>query len=175
LGRQITDPGRARAARAEAFLKVALFAKVYENFKGSPLPPPAALERAMISYGAGPKVAKNARQVLMRSAQQGGYFELKQDRLIAPVIRDGNQSDAPSANEEKGGNGAGGGSGSGGDQHPLIQGLLLELPSPKTPWSTQQRMNWLGMANSIFKLLYTSQDGAEIEIRLKEKKAEDLN
>ena len=109
LGRQIIDPQYERAAKAEAFLKVPLYAKVYENYKGSQLPPPAALERAIIGYGVGSKVSKNARQVLMRSAQQSGYFDLSQDRLTAPPIR----GNALPEQQRKDDNEKGGGGGNG--------------------------------------------------------------
>lgn len=164
LGRQIIDPQYERAARAEAFLKVPLFAKVYENFKGSPLPPQAGLERAIVSYGAGSKVVKNARQVLMRSAKQAGYFELSADRLTAPPIR-GNAQEQPKDKEERK-SGSGGSGGNGGTGHPLIDGLLQTLPKPNTPWSPQERMNWLVMANSIFKIIYQSQDQGDVILTL---------
>lgn len=110
LGRQIIDPQFERGARAKAFLEVPLFSKVYENYKGSQLPPPAAIERTMISYGVGSKVAKNARQVLMRSGQQAGYFDLSSDRLTAPPIRIDEQAQQEKPREKPGG-GEGGGSG----------------------------------------------------------------
>lgn len=168
LGRQLIDPQNDRSARAEAFLRVPLFAKVFENFKGSPLPPPAALERAITGYGVGSKVAKNARQVLMRSAQQGGYFELSQDRLAAPPIRGGvmpekQRNETP---EKPSGNGGGGG-----DLHPLIQGLLMTLPKETGPWPLQDRANWLTMANSIFKMIYPAKDG-DVNITIKAERGE---
>lgn len=166
LGRQIIDTQYERPARAEAFLRVPLFAKVYENFKGSPLPPQAGLERALNEYGVGAKVVKNARQVLMRSAKQGGYFELSPDRLTMPPIRGGALPDTPK--DEFGKGGSSGNGGDGGVRHPLIEGLLLTLPKPPTPWSTVDRMNWLVMANSIFKNIYKSETATDIEIRLKE-------
>ena len=175
LGRQIIDPQHERAARVEAFLKVPLFAKVYDNYKGSPLPPQAGLERALNSYGVGAKVVKNARQVLMRSAKQAGYFELSPDRLTAPPIR-GKAAEHPKDKDEKkngsGGTGSGSGSG-GGSGHPLIDGLLQTLPPPNATWSSQDRMNWLVMANSIFKIIYQSQDNGDVAITYKQPPKED--
>src|SRR3989339_689545 len=52
------------AQGVHAFLPVELYQKVFEQFKGSPLPPHAGLERALVSLGVGEKVKDKARQVL---------------------------------------------------------------------------------------------------------------
>ncbi|MBI3431462.1 MAG: hypothetical protein HY018_04510 [Hydrogenophilales bacterium] len=167
LGIKIIDPQSDKPARAEAFLKVPLFAKVFEEFKGRQLPPQAGLERAMITYGVGAKVAKNARQVLMRSAKQAGYFDLSQDRLTAPPIRETEREEKkqkPPGETDKKTGGDDGGS----RLHPAFQLLLQTLPDPGTEWDAKQRMNWLVMANSAFNMIYKSeQDAKEIEINLK--------
>lgn len=112
LGRRVVDPQQERAARVEAFLAVPLFKRVYDDFKGSPLPPQAALERAIVAMGVGPKVADRARQVLLRSAKQAGFFELAEDRLTQPPLRADEKPAAPAEKEkEKPGGGNGGGSG----------------------------------------------------------------
>lgn len=110
LGRQIIDPLNERSAKAKAFMAVPLFEKVHESFKGGPLPPQAGLERSLISFGVGSKVAKNARQVLFRSAKQAGYFELSADRLTAPPIR---ATEQPPEAPRDGKNGGGGNHGTG--------------------------------------------------------------
>lgn len=167
LGRRIIDASQERAARADAFLMVPLFAKVFETFKGSPLPPQAGFERSLINLGVGSKVADRARQVLLRSAKQAGFFELKNDRLTLPPIKAGEGAPPPDQDREKdrhsnrGGNSGGSGSGTG---HPLIDGLIQTLPVPNTPWSTKERHNWLVMANSIFKMIYQTQDDGEVEV-----------
>jgi hypothetical protein len=165
LGRRIVDPQAERSARAEAFLEVPLYAKVFEEFKGGPLPPQAALQRALVTFGVGPKVAEKARQVLLRSARQGGYFELSQDRLTAPPIRAGSPVATPADPPQK--KTTGSGSGGGDDLHPLIQGLLLTLPKPPAEWPLTDRLNWLNMANSIFKMIYPSQETGDVEIKSK--------
>lgn len=168
LGRQMTDSQLERAARAESFLRVPLFKQVYEEFKGRPLPPQAALERTIIGLGVGAKVADKARQVLMRSAKQAGYFDLKPDRLTAPPIRENAIAvEQPLQREETTKPLSVGGSEA---YHPLIQGLLVTLPKAQANWSTADRMNWLTMANSILKTLYPPQDNVEIEIALRESK-----
>ena len=116
LGRQILEQATERKARVDSFLAVELYQKVYEEFKGGALPPQAAIERAIIKMGVGAKVADRARQALMRSAKQAGFFEQAADRLIKPIIKDGvvppaNDADANKGDKGKGGAGAGAGAG----------------------------------------------------------------
>lgn len=166
IGRQAVDPQYERAAKVKAFLSVPLFQKVYEEFKGRPLPPRAALERTIVNFGVGEKVKDRARQVLDRSAKQAGFFEAASDRLVKPRVDDtpdtSTENEHPAATEEKPKNG--GGSGNGGGMHPAFQLLLQTLPEPGAEWDTKQRMNWLIMANSAFNMIYKSKDGDEIAI-----------
>ena len=64
LGRQIMDPRQQRGGRASAFLRVPLYKAVFENFKTSVLPPPAALEREFVQLGVAEKQTGRARQSL---------------------------------------------------------------------------------------------------------------
>lgn len=170
LGRRVLDDDKVRAAKVEAFLSVELFSKVYEQFKGGPLPPQAALERSLVSMGVGDGVKDKARQVLMRSAKQAGFFEMASDRLTKPAIRSeshgsGGGEKPPSDDQKKHGGGSGGGS-----DHPLIQGLLLTLPKPGEDWASEERFNWLNMANSIFKMVYKDQaQSSDVEVKLLKK------
>jgi len=97
LGFALTDKAQEKAARAEAFLRVPLYRRVYEEFRNRQLPPrPAALERAFIGFGVAPKQGERARHAFDRSAQQAGYFEQAgKDRLIKPPTAslDGSLSD----------------------------------------------------------------------------------
>lgn len=171
LGKRVVDHVSEREARATAFLQVALYAKVYEDFKGGPLPGQAGLERAIATMGVGSKVADRARQVLLRSAKQAGFFEHAADRLVRPSIKaDTSTSRAPAGgNEEKPperkrvGGGDDGGSD---DHHPLIRGLLVTLPKQGEEWKAADRFNWLTLANTAFKMIYKSDDG-DVVISLK--------
>ena len=169
LGRQVIDPATERQARMNAFLAVELYSRVFEDFKGGPLPPQAGLERAIVKLGVGAKVADRARQALLRSAKQAGFFEQAADRLVKPSIRSV-EDVKDQGNNNKGGPGNGsGGNGGGGDEHPLIRGLLVTLPKPSESWPVKDRMNWLIMANSIFKAIYapgTSDGNGDIKINL---------
>ena len=108
---------------------------------------------------------------MLRSAKQAGFFEHAADRLVKPAIK----QEAPTAgkDDQRGDGGrekdqnngsSGGGFGGGGCQHPLIQGLLMTLPEPGNDWPTQERINWLTMAASIFKMIYTDQAPSSIQI-----------
>lgn len=154
LGMEILDPTTERKARMNAFLKVPLYEKVFEEFKGRALPPQAGLERAIITMGVGAKVADRARQALMRSAKQAGFFEQAPDRLIKPIIKDSGGPPPPPPPDETSQNKGGTPNQMKDDQHPLIAGLLVTLPAPGKEWPMADRANWLNMANSIFNAIY---------------------
>lgn len=168
LGRKIIDSQTEKSARADAFLKVPLFIRVFEDFKGRQLPPIAGLERALAGFGVGAKVVKNARQVLMRSAKQAGYFELNADRLTAPPSRISQGSEQQPKIDPPNTFGRNGGGGNGSGHHPFIEGLLQTLPPVGDDWTTEERMNWLNIASGVFKLLYKG-GAEEIEIKIKQK------
>lgn len=112
----------------------------------------------------------------MRSAKQAGFLDQAPDRFVKPSLRADGSNDAPLAGtsgaadagakrDDPKGSGSGGSGGSGGGhQHPLIQGLLMTLPEPGQDWEAQDRINWLTMAASIFKMIYTEQTPSSIRI-----------
>jgi hypothetical protein len=177
LGSRITDPDQEKAARAEAFLHVPLYRRIYEDFKGLVLPStPAALEAMIVNLGVSPKQKDKARQVFQRSAQQAGFFAYGNNKLISPMVSGPNsataktkieESYAGSGQEEKTRGDGNGGSSSGGQYHPFIQGLLQTLPEPNTEWQLSARKKWLQSALSIFDVIYKSQDDEQtLTVRL---------
>ncbi len=85
-----TDEARSRAAKATAFLNVPLFALTYEEFRNRQFPPrPLGLEQAFVGFGVLETRKTNARWAFDRSAQQAGFFENGDDRLIASRRRRG--------------------------------------------------------------------------------------
>lgn len=173
IGRQAIDPQYERSAKVKAFLTVPLFQRVYDEFKGRPLPPRAGLERTLVGFGVAEKVKDRARQVLDRSAKQAGFFDAATDRLVKPRIEEdtgGHGEEKQERKEEK----HGGGDGGGGSQfHPFIEGLLKTLPQPGTKWTLDGRVKWLQAAAHMFDLIYEAdQEGAEKEeIEVKKKKS----
>lgn len=173
LGRLAADPDQARAARARAFLTVPLFKAVYDKYRGSILPPAAALERDMVGLGVSEKQKDRARQVMERSAEFAGFFESGRNKLVMPAnVSAGTgagreQPRDPSSGAANGssskGSGAGSGAGSGGGpDDPLINALIQKLPTAG-PWPVADRVNWLKMLAMAFQMSY-GQD-ADIEIK----------
>ncbi|HEY4167763.1 MAG TPA: hypothetical protein VGM96_13345 [Reyranella sp.] len=176
LGRAIVDPNRARESRVRAFLNVPLFSAVFENYKGSVLPPASALERDMVGMGVADKMKDRARRVFERSAEQAGFFEQGRNRLVMPgvALRGDDAFSSPSESPEpehhsndsasKRSSGGGGGGGIEGF-HPFIQGLLKTLPDPDSDqeWNVEDRVKWLQTAANIFDLIYKGDGGIKVE------------
>jgi hypothetical protein len=178
LGFAIMDAGRQKAAKADAFLNVPLYRKVYDTFRNQQLPPrPLALERSFAGFGVAPKQTGNARIAFDRSAQQAGYFDQGgRDRLIRPPVGssvpngpngspDQVAPDSPPAVErERDKSPPGGGGGGGGGYHPFVQGLLDTLPASGTLWAIEGRAAWLEAAASTFKLIYKGDGKITIDV-----------
>lgn len=168
LGRHIADPAKESAARVEAFLKVPLYARIYEKHKGYMLPPPAALEKFMREVGVSSKQTDRARQAFMRSARQAGFFAHGEDRLVRPAGPGTKPIDAPKTEGQKNqrtktGNGDGGG----GPLDPLIEAVIQKLPASGTQWAADERVEWLRLLAMAFQMTYGKVEAIEI------KKAED--
>lgn len=164
LGRQIVSPETERAARAEAFLRVPLYAAVYDKYKGHMLPPPKALEREMLGLGVSSKQTDKARQAFERSAKQAGYFEAGEDRLVRPrvdlptkKVEEAEDDDKGEKDKFKGRDGNSGGNG--GEKDPLIVGLIDRLPPAGAEWDDDARAAWLRLATTIFDVIYTGGKG----------------
>ena len=167
LGTRISDPAQERAARADSFLKIPLYNKVHEDFKNAVLPPPSGLETAMVNMGVSAKQKSKARQVFERSAKQAGFFEFGTTRLVMPSIKGSAPAPITTLNEEHEP-----------DEekkktereeprrHPLIEGLLKELPEPKTEWTTEERKKWLEMASTIFNMIYKDSDDSRGSLKV---------
>src|SRR5262249_54232740 len=67
LGRRIVDATQEAQAKADAFLAVPLYSRIYEHYKGFTLPGSAALEKFMREVGVAAKQTGKARQAFMRS------------------------------------------------------------------------------------------------------------
>jgi hypothetical protein len=156
IGRRICDPQQEKAARADAFLAVPLYSRIYEDFKTTVLPPPAGLESAIVSMGVSQKQRERARQVFHRSAQEAGFFQFGSDRLIMPAIKASTVAPASPAQPETPSKKKTKDEDEDEDQlHPFIKGLLKKLPPPDTEWPNEKRAKWLQAAVNIFDLMYT--------------------
>lgn len=174
VGLRICDDRQEAAARVDAFLAVPLYKRVYNEYKGAPLPPLTALENAFIGFGVATKQAASARQTFYRSAKRAGFFEADPKRLVLPSVK--GRMDSTDSGTATIGNGAGigdekpkpdgGGDGGGSIQNPLLRGLIEKLPQPDTEWSGEQRRKWLVLAVNIFDNVYTMADDVVITVSI---------
>jgi hypothetical protein len=158
LGSRICDSQQEKGARAEAFLAVPLYLKIYDEFKSGSLPPISGLETFMVKVGVAEKQKDKARQVFQRSAKQAGFSDYA-DRLVKPSIKASDSTSAATQQEmseqtekkktkDEGEN----------DLPPFIKGLLTKLPPPDSEWPNDKRAKWLEAAIKIFDLMYTESE-----------------
>lgn len=174
LGTQIVDPQQQKAAKAESFLNVPLYKKVYDQFKGASLPPSSGLDATIVGFGVSPKQKETARRVFQRSAELAGFFEIAKDRLTYPSLKGAGEPIPPlSVEDHQGGdgktaiNGAGGGGGNGGDgHHPLIEGLIKALPESGADWPFEARRKWLQAAAMNFDYVYKDPTDSQASIKV---------
>jgi hypothetical protein len=141
LGRRIVDPNKLPAARAEAFLTVPLYRKVYEEYKGHTLPGPEGLENAMARFGVSPKQTERARQAFQRSGEQAAFFGHGKDRLVAPALSDAEKpNDKPPAREFDG------------TLAPSVEALMIQLLENGEKWSPEQTVAFVNAARTIYKM-----------------------
>ncbi len=171
-GTRVCDPAQEKAARVEGFLAIPLYKAIYEQFKGGTLPPTSGLEAAMVTLGVAPKVKDKARQVFQRSAQQAGFFTYGNSKLVMPNVKitakvaEQNGSDLGEEDEDKSDKRKGGDEPPPQKRHPLIEGLLNELPQPKSEWTTEDRRKWLEMASTIFNVIYKDSDDSRGSLKV---------
>ncbi len=167
LSRRLVDPSQAAAARADAFLHVPLYARIFETYKGFTLPGPAALEKFMLSVGVSSKQTDKARQAFVRSAKQAGFFAHGEDRLVRPSFgrnpgtKPIDDSSQKPADQHKPRNGGGN---DGGPDDALIQALIQKLPAKGEPWDADQRVTWLLMLSMAFQIAYGPVEAIEIKM-----------
>ncbi|MGA7873263.1 MAG: hypothetical protein WCA22_20420 [Candidatus Binatus sp.] len=120
-------------------MSVPLYLKIFNTYKGGPLPKDDDLEAVIESFGVASKQTKRARQTFQRSAEQAKVFNEKKDRLVLPA---GVSLDLTTPN---------GGKGrkmeqtitqtSTGEINPLLASLLEELPA-SGEWSREEHDLW---------------------------------
>jgi hypothetical protein len=183
-----SDETRQKAAKAQAFLNVPLYRRVYEEFKGKQLPPrPKGLEQAFANFGVSSKQTYNARLAFDKSASQAGFFSAAPDRLIEPIIGGPTGSAGPTGPTGAtgpmgtlgvlGATGVTGPTGPRGEPAPrfygggpvmhegpdqLIQVLLNRLPKAGEKWDMDKRTRWLQTLAANFDYIYESEDGEKI-------------
>lgn len=140
LGRRVVDPAKARAAKAEAFLRVPLFRALHDKYKDGVTPPSAALEREIAALGVAEKQKARARQVFESSAQQTGFRDVAPNRLVMPAVVV--KQPLPDDDKNKRKNGGGDGGGDGLKLDPLLVALLHKIPEQGQEWPAERRLRW---------------------------------
>lgn len=168
LGREVlVTSGKAAASRVTAFLNVELFKVMYDQYKGSALPPPPAIERQVVELGVSPKQKERARQTFMKSAQYAGFIDGSTGRFVKPGIA---QTDA--INEEKtpreknGGDGDGGGGTEDLNLDPLLIALLKKIPDAAKGWPATQRVRWFRTFAMNVSQIYDGDEGDPVELKI---------
>ncbi|MBS0221342.1 MAG: hypothetical protein JSR91_11440 [Proteobacteria bacterium] len=152
LGRRILDPQTEKSAKIDAFMRVPLYAALYDRYKGGLLPGASGIENAMAELGVSKKQTERARQVFERSAMQAGFFGFGRDRLVMPVRA--NEAEAAERQAEPSAQPVASTAPVQSTMHPFISGLLQTLPAPETEWAVRDRAKWLQTAANIFSLIY---------------------
>ena len=159
-------PNDAVEAKADAFLAVPLFAKVYERFRGSQLPPEVGLKNLFENtFKVLPDRVAQAVRVFLNSAEQAGFFATTGDRsrLVRPaaanvppqtIVEAAKVEQPPPPEKPKGG----GGDGPTGGVHSAIIGLLRELPPPGAPWSAQKKQRFMDAFKATVDFIYPEED-----------------
>ena len=162
LGRRILDPIQARAAKAEAFLRVPLFKALYEKYKDGLTPPSAALEREIAALGVAEKQKARARQVFESSAQQTGFRQVAPNRLVMPAV-----VVKPATLEVEKRKPSGGDGGQGDlDLDPLLMALLRKIPKSESGWPAESRLRWFRTFAMNVSQVYDDQAPVELKIEL---------
>lgn len=159
IGTRLCDSQQEKAARADAFLSVPLYSKLYDKFKSATLPPTSGLESVIAGMGVSQKQKDKARQVFQRSAKQAGFSDYGIDRLVMPPIKasaagtpdpaESNEQPRKKTKDEDEDED---------ELHPFIKGLLRKLPPPDSEWPNDKRAKWLQAAVNIFDLMYTESE-----------------
>lgn len=180
LGTRTADPSQAKAAQAEAFLRVPLFAALFEKYKTGVTPPAAALEREIAGLGVSEKQKARARQVFESSAQQTGFRAHGTNRLVMPAFVVQPTGNGPNGNgsgggggDSSGGNGGGGGKGGAGlalDLDPLLIALLQKIPAQGEQWPKERRIRWFKTFAMNVSEVYDEGEADPVEINITEVK-----
>jgi len=123
----------------------------------------------MVTLGVAPKQKDKARQVFQRSATQAGFFQYGTSKLVLPSVKASAAAAAPAADPEVEPEKKKKKEKEEDDSprlHPLIEGLLKELPEPKTEWPIEERKNWLEMVSGIFNVIYKTSDDSRGSLKV---------
>jgi hypothetical protein len=173
LGIRVVDPAQARAAKAEAFLRVPLFSALFQKYEAGLTPPSIALEAEIVGLGVSEKQKKRARQVFESSARQTGFREHGPNRLVAPPVNvpapaganardEGGVDDGGRRDSAKNSRGEGAVAL---DLDPLLIALLQKIPPQGQQWPADRRMRWFKTFAMNVSEVYDA-DGEPVEMKI---------
>ena len=171
-------PEDAINAKVETFLSVPLFAKIYEQFRGTTLPPEVGLKNLLENtYKVLPDRVAVAVRVFLNSAEQAGFFSTSGDRskLIKPTVTHVSIPSSPqiphqvisvqTKNDEviqEKRKVVGGDGGSGGVDTAII-GLLRKLPAQDETWTKAEQVRFLTAFTHTIEFLYPTNDEGDLK------------
>lgn len=159
-------PDDCKKSKVEAFLSVPLFQAIFDKFTGTTLPKTVGLKSLLENQFQIVRARITpALRILMESAEYAGFFETSGDRtrLIKPVMGTNSEKRAsagaskkesgePEIPERRKGGSEGGGPPTG--IHPVIIGLLRELPPAGSHWTIPQREVFFQAFKAIVDVVY---------------------
>jgi hypothetical protein len=161
------SPAQQAAAKAEAFLAVDLFRRVFDMFNGSELPEEAGLKNLFENdFGVVKTRIVPTIRIMRESADEAGFFKLGGPRrmvmptagagsaIVSPATKPDAPSDEPSPRYSGGGGGGGGGGGDLDGIDPAIVGLLKRLPPGGTTLTAARRQTLIDAFTATIKFLY---------------------
>jgi hypothetical protein len=169
LGRRSVDEAD-RSARAEAFLKPALFIALHDQYRGQTLPPQPTIERHIERLGVPPKQIKRARQVFQTSAHYAGFIDPGSGRFRKPGIGPSPEPAREDGDKEEAGlrRSGGGGGTPPPPRHPLIEGMFKSLPNDGEPWTLEEAADWLHAAAYNLRFAYKLKGKITIDIKIEQ-------
>lgn len=170
-------PEDAINARADAFLSVELFSKVYEKYRGGTIPPKVGMRNLLLTaFAITPDRVDPAVRVLCESAEQAGFFPNgDQTRLVRPAVKASTAKNpaaegtpppvTPPAERSTGSSGTGGGDGPSG-VHAAIVGLLRDLPPVGKSWDSRGKKRFVKAFLATLDWVYPCDDDIDDDSKL---------
>ena len=165
-------PEEVITAKVEAFFAIPLFARVYEQFRGSQLPPEAGLKNLFLNtYKILPDRVAQAVRVFLNSAEQAGFFSFNGDRsrLTSPTVKQKSPSHAEHFNTQDtvlprsatiapAKQDTGDENRASGSVDPALISLLHKLPRAGKAWTASEQTRFLTALTHTIQFLYPTED-----------------
>lgn len=156
LGARLADETEDADARTEAFLRVPLYQRLFELYRGRQLPGNKGLESEITRLGVSPKQAARARRAFQRSAEQASFFASGRDRLVRPASSTVDTpapeqpAEAPAMRSSEAIDIDG--------LHPMLVGLIKTIPREGEAFPPNRQRQWIEAARVSFALIFGADD-----------------